>query len=133
MYLTQMRSDQQEVLLAVLAGVMVADHVVRPEEKQVLHDRQVGNHMRLRTFEELLQIPTDSVELQLAFDSPAVRTVAVLEILEMAYADGAFHPTEQEVLRDFARALGVSAAELDGLADLVKRRIDAEEAHGGAR
>lgn len=128
MYFSQLRPDQQETLLAVLAGVMVADRQIRPEEELHLHNRQVANKLPTRTYQDLLAIPTAPETLRAVFDTPAIRVVAVLEIVEMAYSDGVFHPAEQDVLVEFTKALGLPRDELKTLVDLVERRVAAEHA-----
>lgn len=128
MYFSHMRPDQQEVLLALLANVMAADHEILPEERRHLKMIQVDNGLTERSFEDLIRVPLDSAELRSAFDSPAIRVVAALEILEMAYADGSFHLAEQDVFYEFARSLDLPPKEVDSLAYLVKRYVDDEQA-----
>ena len=125
MWLMTLTESQRGALIGLAQHLIHADDVMDISEEIMLEDfrRQMklyGNS----------GAPTESIErLASRFDTRMSRSVALLNLLRLGYADGTFDVEEESLILHIAEVLGFSDAEYRTFEDWV-RRLAALEAEG---
>lgn len=125
MWLMTLSESQRGALIGLAQHLIHADDVMDISEESILEDFR--RQMKLYGSSGA---PSDPVE-QLAkqFDTRMSRSVALLNLLRLGYADGTFDVEEESLMLRFADALGFSDAEYRTFEDWV-RRLAMLEAEG---
>lgn len=130
MWLASLTDRQRDALLGLAHDVVVSDGLLDPNEEAMLVEFR----------REMARAPdarSDYLELNgigEIFDSRRARVVAVLNLLHLSYADGAFEIEEECLLRAVARAFDINAADFALMDNWVKRLVALEaEAQGFMR
>ena len=123
MWLKSLTDQQRGALLGLAHNVVVSDGILDPNEEDMLDEFKR---------EMALNPDVDSAYLELEgigdiFDSRRARTVAVLNLLRLSYVDGAFEIEEECLLKEVARAFGISAADFALMDNWVRRLVGLEQ------
>lgn len=123
MWLSSLHAEQRHALLRLAHNVVVSDGLLDPNEEGMLDEfcREMG-----------LQSDTDIEYLELdgigaIFDTRRVRVVAILNLLKLSYADGAFEIEEECLLKQIGECFDIDDAEFLLLDNWVKRLISLED------
>ena len=125
MWLMTLTESQRGALIGLAQHLVHADDALDISEEFMLEDfrRQMklyGNS----------GAPSESIEgLATRFDTRMSRSVALLNLLRLGYADGTFDVEEESLMLRFAEALGFSDADYRIFEDWV-RRLAVLEAEG---
>jgi tellurite resistance protein len=123
MWLSSLQVEQRHALLGLAHNVVVSDGLLDPNEEGMLNEfcREMG-------------LPSDTnieyLELEgigAIFDTRRVRVVALLNLLKLSYADGAFEIEEECLLKQIGECFDIGDAEFLLLDNWVKRLISLEE------
>lgn len=122
MWLKSLTDEQREALLGLAHNVVVSDGILDPNEEDMLDEFK--REMALKP-----DVVSDYLELDgigEIFDSRRARTVAVLNLLRLSYVDGAFEIEEECLLKEVARAFGISDADFALMDNWVRRLVGLE-------
>ncbi len=122
MWLSSLSKAQRNALLRLAYNVVVSDGLLDPNEEGMLDEfcREMG----LEPVEEIEYIELDGIGE--VFDSRRVRIIALLNLLKVSYADGAFEIEEECLLKEISQCFAVSEAEFLLLDNWVKRLVSLE-------
>jgi tellurite resistance protein len=115
--------QQREALLGLAHNVMVSDGLLDPNEEGMLDEFK--REMELYPGTELEYLELDGIGE--TFDSRRSRMIALLNLLRLSYADGAFEIEEECLLKEVSHAFEVSDADFMLLDNWVKRLVALEE------
>ena len=123
MWLSALQPDQRKALLGLAHNVVVSDGLLDPNEEGMLDEFR--REMELTPHEQSEYLELKGIEQ--TFDSRKSRVIALLNLLRISYADGAFEIEEECVLKEVSRAFGVSDEEFLLLDNWVRRFHALEE------
>ena len=122
MWLSSLSVEQREALMGLAHNVVVSDGLLDPNEEGMLDE--------FKREMELSQVDVGYLELsgiERVFDSRKSRVVAVVNLLRLGYADGAFEIEEECVLREVCKAFQLPDEEFLLLENWVRRLISLED------
>ncbi len=123
MWLSALSSDQRQALLGLAHNVVVSDGLLDPNEEGMLDEFR--REMELNPAVESRYLELDGVDS--TFDTRRSRIIALLNLLRLSYADGAFEIEEECLLKEVGRAFGVTDEEFRLLDNWVRRFLSLEE------
>ena len=123
MWLSALSAKQREALLGLAHNVVVSDGLLDPAEEGMLDEFR--REMELNPALEAEYLELDGIEG--AFDTRKSRIIALLNLLRLSYADGAFEVEEECLLKEVSRAFGVKDEEFLLLDNWVRRLLSLEE------
>jgi len=123
MWLTSLEPDQRKALLGLAHNVIVSDGLLDPNEEGMLD--QFKREMDLNPRLESDYLELDGIEA--IFASRQSRVIALLNLIRLSYADGAFEIEEECLLKEISRTFEVSDAEFMLLDNWVRRLIALED------
>ena len=122
MWLSSLTERQRDALLGLAHNVVVSDGLLDPNEEDMMVEFK--REMALRP-----DVDSEYLELEGigdVFDSRRARTVAILNLLHLSYADGAFEIEEECLLKEVARAFDISDADFALMDNWIKRLVALE-------
>ena len=122
MWLSALSTEQREALMGLAHNVVVSDGLLDPNEEGMLDE--------FKREMELTQVDVEYLELsgiEQVFNSRKSRVIALVNLLRLGYADGAFEIEEECLLKEISQAFGLPDAEFLLLDNWV-RRLTALEA-----
>ncbi len=122
MWLSVLSDDQRHALLRLAHNVVVSDGLLDPNEEGMLDEFR--REMDLSDPDELEYLELDGIDE--VFDSRQTRIVALLNLLKLSYADGAFEIEEECLLKEISQSFEVADAEFQLLDNWIKRLIALE-------
>ena len=127
MFLSSLSLAQRQALMCLAHDVVVSDGELTVGER--LQMESLRSEMNLPADFEAHYLPIEGVEQ--VFDSRRSRIIALIALVRMAHADGAFEIEEQCLLSDLCRAFNVSESDFGLLQNWVRRFMALErEAQG---
>ncbi len=123
MWLASLTERQRDALLGLAHDVVVSDGLLDPNEEDMLVEFR----------REMARTPdggADYLELDgigEIFDNRRARVVAVLNLVHLSYADGAFEIEEECLLREVARAFDIGDEDFRLMDNWVRRLVALEE------
>ena len=126
MWLSSLQLEQRHALLGLAHNVVVSDGLLDPNEEGMLDEfcREMG----LQNDTNIEYLELDGIGA--IFDTRRVRVVALLNLLKLSYADGAFEIEEECLLKQIGECFEIDDAEFLLLDNWVKRLISLEEEAG---
>ncbi len=117
MWLSSLSDDQRHALLRLAHNVVVSDGLLDPNEEGMLDEFR--REMDINLTGEVEYMELDGIgEI---FDSRRSRIIALLNLLKLSYADGAFEIEEECLLKQISETFAVDDAEFLLLDNWVKR------------
>ncbi|HEY5645025.1 MAG TPA: TerB family tellurite resistance protein [Pseudomonadales bacterium] len=123
MWLSQLSERQREALLGLAHNVVVSDGLLDPNEEGMLDEFK--REMDLGSAEDVEYLELSGIEQ--IFDSHRSRVVALLNLLRLGYADGAFEVEEECLLREVCKAFQLPDEEFLLLENWVRRLVALED------
>ena len=125
MWLNNLSPDQRQALMRLAHNVVVSDGLLDPNEEGMLNEFR--REMELSS-EEVEYLELDGIGQ--IFASRESRIVALLNLIKLSYADGAFEIEEECLVREICHAFQVGDEEFLLLDNWV-RRLNALEDEAG--
>jgi len=122
-WLSSLTGKQREALLGLAHNVVVSDGLLDPNEEGMLDEFR--REMELKRRDELEYLELDGIET--IFDTRKSRFVAIINLLRLSYADGAFEIEEECLLKEICRAFAMTDADFMLLDNWVRRLVALEE------
>ena len=116
MWLNSLRDEQRQALMRLAHNVVVSDGLLDPNEEGMLNEFRA--EMELAP-SEIEYLELDGIEE--IFDDRKARVIAILNLLKLSYADGAFEIEEECLLKEICRTFQISDSEFLLLDNWVKR------------
>ncbi len=123
MWLSTLSDDQRQALLRLAHNVVVSDGLLDPNEEGMLDEFR--REMELSSPEEPEYLELDGIEH--IFGTRDSRIVALLNLLKLSYADGAFEIEEECLLKEISRSFAVDDDEFMLLDNWVRRLTALED------
>ena len=123
MWLSALSADQREALLGLAHNVIVSDGILDPNEEGMLDEFK--REMELNPAIEAEYLELEGIDG--TFGNRKSRIIALLNLLRLSYADGAFEIEEECLLKEVSRAFGVDDDEFMLLDNWVRRFLSLEE------
>ena len=117
MFLTSLNQPQKQALLCLAHNVVVSDGELTTGEQLMMEEMR--HEMRLPDDFEPRYLPLEGIEC--IFDSRRARAIAVIALVRLGYADGAFEIEEQCFLSDLCQCFGFNRAEFTLIQNWVRR------------
>ncbi|MEM9620399.1 MAG: hypothetical protein AAF993_02040 [Pseudomonadota bacterium] len=117
MWLSSLRDEQRHALMRLAHNVVVSDGLLDPNEEGMMNEFR--REMELTSTEELEYMELEGIGD--IFDSRQSRIIALLNLIKLSYADGAFEIEEECVLKEISHSFAVDDAEFLLLDNWVKR------------
>ena len=122
MWLSSLSDDQRQALLRLAHNVVVSDGLLDPNEEGMLDEFR--REMGINVTDEVEYLELDGIGD--IFDSRRSRIIALLNLLKLSYADGAFEIEEECLLKEISQTFAVDDAEFMLLDNWVKRLTSLE-------
>jgi len=122
MWLSSLKPEQRQALIGLAHNVMVSDGLLDPNEEGMLAEFKREMDLQPSVPSEYLEL--DGIEA--IFNSRKSRLIALLNLLRLSYADGAFEIEEECLLKEISRAFAVGDDEFALLDNWVRRLIALE-------
>ena len=122
MWLLALSSKQREALLGLAHNVVVSDGLLDPNEEGMLDEFKREMELNPAVQAEYLELD----DIGATFDTRKSRIIALLNLIRLSYADGAFEIEEECVLNEISRGFGVEDAEFKLLDNWVRRLLSLE-------
>ncbi len=123
MWLSALNEGQREALLGLAHNIIVSDGLLDPNEEGMLDEFK--REMELHPATEADYLELEGIEQ--TFDTRKSRLIAVLNLLRLSYADGAFEVEEECLLKEISRTFEISAGEFLLLDNWVRRLLALED------
>ena len=123
MWLASLKPDQRLALIGLAHDVVVSDGLLDPNEEGMLDEFKREMGLNPATESEYLEL--DGIEG--IFDTRKSRLIALLNLLRLSYADGAFEIEEECLLKEISRAFDVTDDDFMLLDNWVRRLIALED------
>ena len=123
MWLSALSADQREALLGLAHNVVVSDGILDPNEEGMLDEFK--REMDLNPAIEAEYLELEGIDG--TFGNRKSRIIALLNLLRLSYADGAFEIEEECLLKEVSQAFGVDDDEFMLLDNWVRRFLSLEE------
>jgi hypothetical protein len=122
MWLSSLKPEQRQALMGLAHNVVVSDGLLDPNEEGMLDEFK--REMELNTAIESEYLELEGIEG--IFDTRKSRLIALLNLLRLSYADGAFEIEEECLLKEISRAFDVPDDDFMLLDNWVRRLIALE-------
>jgi len=123
MWLTALNPSQRQALLGLAHNVVVSDGLLDPNEAGMLDEFKHEMGLPSGTEPEYLEL--DGIER--TFDTRKSRFIALINLLRLSYADGAFEIEEECLLKEISRTFEVSEGEFLLLDNWMRRLLALED------
>lgn len=122
MWLAALTVKQREALLGLAHDVVVSDGLLDPNEEGMLDEFK--REMELNPALEGEYLELDGIGA--TFDTRKARIIALLNLIRLSYADGAFEIEEECLLKEVSRGFGIDDEEFKLLDNWVRRLLSLE-------
>ncbi len=120
--MSSLSEEQRHALLRLAHNVVVSDGLLDPNEEGMLDEFR--REMGLPAVEEIEYLELEGIGE--VFHSRRSRIIALLNLLKLSYADGAFEIEEECLLKEISHTFAVPDAEFLLLDNWVKRLVSLE-------
>jgi uncharacterized tellurite resistance protein B-like protein len=123
MWLSSLHPDQRKALLGLAHNVVVSDGLLDPNEEGMLDEFK--REMELNPATEIEYLELEGIER--IFDGRKCRVIALLNLIRLSYADGAFEIEEECLLKEISRTFEITDADFLLLDNWVRRLLALED------
>ena len=117
MFLSALTSSQKEAFFCLAHNVVVSDGDLTVEESAMMEEMRREMDLAATFQAEYLEI--DGIDE--VFDTRRSRTIALISLIRLGYADGAFEIEEQYFLKDLSDAFKIAEEEFSLIDNWVRR------------
>ena len=122
MFLSSLTSPQKEVFMCLAHNVVVSDGDLSTGEEVMMEQMRREMNLEATFAPEYVDIKG----IEDIFDTKRSRAVALISLIRLGYADGAFEIEEQCFLRELSNQFAISDHEFGLIDNWVKRLISLE-------
>jgi hypothetical protein len=122
MFLASLTQEQKKTFFCLAHNVVVSDGDLTADEELMMEDMR--REMDLDTKFRSHYLNIEGIES--IFPTKRSRTISMISLLRLAYADGAFEIEEQFFLKDLSRAFEISEGDFQLIDNWVRRLISLE-------
>ena len=122
MFLTSLTEEQKKAFFCLAHNVVVSDGDLTPDEEAMMEDMR--REMDLDSGFKPYYLNIDGIES--IFTSKRSRSISIISLIRLAYADGAFEIEEQCFLKDLSIAFEISDDDFQLIDNWVRRLISLE-------
>ena len=122
MFLTSLTEEQKKAFFCLALNVVVSDGDLTPDEEAMMEDMR--REMDLDSGFKPYYLNIDGIES--IFTSKRSRSISIISLIRLAYADGAFEIEEQCFLKDLSIAFEISDDDFQLIDNWVRRLISLE-------
>lgn len=122
MFLTALTEEQKKAFFCLAHNVVVSDGDLTPDEEAMMEDMR--REMDLDSGFKPYYLNIDGIES--IFTSKRSRSISIISLIRLAYADGAFEIEEQCFLKDLSAAFEISDDNFQLIDNWVRRLISLE-------
>ncbi len=123
MWLSTLSQQQREALLGLAHNVVVSDGLLDPNEEGMLEDFKREMDMDQSVEPEYRELQG----IDQVFATHESRCIALINLLRLSYADGAFEIEEECLLKEISQVFGISTEDFMLLDNWVRRLLALEE------
>ena len=123
MWLSSLSVEQRQALLGLAYNVIVSDGLLDPNEEGMLDEFK--REMDLSPESEVEYLELSGIED--VFSTRKSRVIALLNLLRLSYADGAFEVEEECLLKEISRTFAIAEGEFLLIDNWVRRHLALEE------
>lgn len=123
MWLDSLTASQRETMLDLAHSVIVSDGLLDPNEECMLD--QFRREMALSPEHRPRYVAVPGMDR--VFDTQRARRIALINLIQLSYVDGALEIEEECLLRELAGAFGVDDGEFALLENWVKRLVTLQQ------
>jgi hypothetical protein len=123
MWLSILQPEQRRALLGLAHNVVVSDGLLDPNEEGML--AEFKREMDLPPATEVEYLELDGIER--IFDGRKCRVIALLNLIRLSYADGAFEIEEECLLKEISRTFEITDGDFLLLDNWVRRLLALED------
>lgn len=123
MWLSSLSVEQRQALLGLAYNVIVSDGLLDPNEEGMLDEFK--REMDLNPESEVEYLELSGIEE--VFGTHKSRVIALLNLLRLSYADGAFEIEEECLLKEIGRTFSIDEGEFLLMDNWVRRHLALEE------
>jgi uncharacterized tellurite resistance protein B-like protein len=123
MWLSSLQPEQRKALLGLAHNVVVSDGLLDPNEEGMLDEFK--REMDLHPATEIDYLELDGIDR--IFDGRKSRVIALLNLIRLSYADGAFEIEEECLLKEISRTFEITDADFLLLDNWVRRLLALED------
>ncbi|HIG39991.1 MAG TPA: hypothetical protein EYQ14_05545 [Gammaproteobacteria bacterium] len=127
MFLTSLTEEQKKAFFCLAHNVVVSDGDLTPDEEAMMEDMR--REMDLDSGFKPYYLNIDGIES--IFTSKRSRSISMISLIRLAYADGAFEIEEQCFLKDLSTAFEISDDDFQLIDNWVRRLISLEREASG--
>ena len=123
MHLSSLTDTQKETFFCLAHNVVVSDGELTVGEQVMMEEMR--REMGLAVDLEPHYVDTQGMEL--IFDTKRVRTIVLISLIRLGYADGAFEIEEQSFLKVLCKLFEIDNSEFNLIENWVRRYIALEK------
>lgn len=123
MFLSSLNQSQKEAFFCLAHNVVVSDGEFQVGEEVMMNEMR--QEMNLDPSFSAHYLALEGVDL--IFPCKRSRSVAIISLIRLAYADGAFEIEEQCILKDLCQIFEISDADFTLIDNWVRRLISLEK------
>ena len=123
MWLRGLNDPQRRALLGLAHNVVVSDGLLDPNEEQVMDELRAEMGLGSDVLADYIELDG----LDRVFDSSRARSIALINLIRVGYADGAFEIEEECLLHELATQFAVDKPTFSRMEDWVRRYIAIEQ------
>lgn len=118
MFLNELTADQKNSFMALATRMVLADGKVQPEEDAFLDSMraEMGGGVQGPPEEVFGMVNPAPFE-----NDDRAKTIVVLELMVMGYADASFHPEEDKIIIEACEEFGLDPEIIERLKDLARQ------------
>ena len=113
MFLNQLSYPEKKMFLDLSVHIAKANGVLAAEEKALIS--QYCNEMQLPAIELYETEPMETVTDYFSLADIKVKKIVLLEILGLAYVDGAYDEAEEKLVKQFSQDIGIGSEDYEKL------------------
>jgi tellurite resistance protein len=122
MFLATLTQEQKETFFCLAHNVVVSDGDLTADEELMMEDMR--REMDLDTSFQSHYLSIEGIEN--IFESKRSRTISMISLIRLAYADGAFEIEEQCFLKELSHVFEISSGDFQLIDNWVRRLISLE-------
>lgn len=123
MFLSSLNQEQKEVFFRLAYSVVVSDGEMTGGEKRMLDEMR----REMNLAEEVVPVYQDIQGVEKIFDSRASRTIALISMIRLGFADEAYEIEEQCYINDVRKAFEFADKDFNCITNWVTRLVSLEQ------
>lgn len=123
MFLSSLNKEQKEVFFRLAYSVVVSDGEMTEDENLMLEEMR----REMNLSEKVIPVYQDIKGIETVFTSKKSRTIALISLIRIGYADRAYEIEEQCYIGDARKAFNFTDEDFNRITTWVKRQVSLEQ------